>query len=387
MADGSVHRFPGAEEVLACFLFIKVESKRQASASRKVDKIDSLSYFRLMALNWISPDRPALVLAPMEGVTDAAMREFLTERGGFSFCVSEFLRISQEVLPPRSYYEHVPEYAHGCRTPAGTPVQIQLLGGHEERMGLSARRAWELGAQAIDINFGCPSPTVNRNDGGASLLRYPDRIRSIVRAVRESVPTEIPVSAKLRLGWECMEDIFVNAEQAALGGASWITLHARTKMQGYAPPAHWKYIGEIRRRLSIPIVANGDIWSREDFLRCREITGCQHFMLGRGGLADPSLVHTLATELGIESSFHLSKPIQKTFDQSPQSWLPLLKRFAEISAPLSKGSQYTSRRIKQWLRMAQMQHSLSFFDEIKTAQSLEELFQTLERLSLNCPLG
>lgn len=327
-----------------------------------------------LSSRWISHEDPALVLAPMEGVTDASMRALMTERGGFAFCVSEFLRISQDVLPPRVYFDHVPEYSSGCRTPSGVPVQIQLLGGNEEKMSLSARRAWELGAGAIDINFGCPSPLVNRNDGGASLLRYPDRIRTIVSEVRKAVPAEVPVSAKLRLGWESMEDIYVNAEQAALGGASWLTIHARTKVQGYTPPAHWKYIGEIRRHLGIPIVANGDIWTRADFLKCREITGCQHFMLGRGALADPSLVLTLAAELGISLGFD---PSYFHFDQQPRSWMPILRRFAEISEPVSKESQYTVRRIKQWLKMAHLKHHLSFFDEIKKANSLEEIFSKL----------
>lgn len=114
------------------------------------------------SLRWISKDRPALVLAPMEGVTDAPMRALLSERGGFSYCVSEFLRISQDVLPPKVYFEHIPELKTGCKTVSGTPIQVQLLGGNEELMALSAARACELGAKAIDLNFGCPAPTVNR---------------------------------------------------------------------------------------------------------------------------------------------------------------------------------------------------------------------------------
>src|SRR4051812_25679195 len=184
---------------------------------------DFCAILTFMRFPWISHEKPAVVLAPMEGVTDAPMRTLLTERGGFTFCVSEFLRISQELLPHRVYTEHVPELLTECKTPSGVPIQIQLLGGDEEKMALSALRACELGAGAIDLNFGCPAPTVNRHDGGASLLRYPHRIRNIVSAVRKAFPPEIPVSAKLRLGWESMEDILLNAEQAALGGASWLT--------------------------------------------------------------------------------------------------------------------------------------------------------------------
>jgi tRNA-dihydrouridine synthase C len=231
---------------------------------------------------WIQPGQPALILAPMEGVMDAPMRALLTERGGITYCVSEFLRISQEVPPLHVFTEHVPELSQGSQTPVGVPIQVQLLGGNAERLAQSAALACVMGAPAIDLNFGCPAPTVNRHDGGASLLRYPERIREIVAAVKAAVPESVPVSAKLRLGWESMDDVFENAEQAYLGGAAWITVHARTKMQGYRPPAHWKYIAEIRRRIPIEVIANGEIWTLDDFKRCRDETGCTHFMLGRG---------------------------------------------------------------------------------------------------------
>src|SRR6185437_11649492 len=120
--------------------------------------------------------RPALLLAPMEGVTDAPMRAFLSERGGFSFCVSEFIRVSQDPVPRKVFYRDIPELRAGGRTPSGMPVQIQLLGGHPGRMAQSALTAIRCGAQAIDLNFGCPAPTVNSHDGGATLLKFPDRI-------------------------------------------------------------------------------------------------------------------------------------------------------------------------------------------------------------------
>ncbi len=309
----------------------------------------------------------------MEGIMDAPMRALLTERGGFTFCISEFLRISQGLLPARTYYKHVPELNNDCRTPSGTPIQFQLLGGDEEKLALSALRAMELGAGAIDLNFGCPAPTVNRHDGGATLLRYPQRIRGIVAAVRGAVPTSVPVSAKLRLGWENSDDIFVNAEQAWLGGASWITIHGRTRMQGYTPPAYWKNIGEVQRRIGIPVVANGEIWNREDFLRCREETQCIHFMIGRGALADPSLQHEIGRELGLSNN----NLINKSFGADPLDWEPILRRFAEISAPTRGKSQYTSRRIKQWLGMANKRRTLPWFEQIKHTKSLDELFSVV----------
>ena len=181
-------------------------------------------------------DRPAVILAPMQGVTDRSMREFWGERGGFTFSVSEYARVSDHALPAKVFYAHVPEVLDmHCATASGLPVSVQLLGGDAERLARSALTAVETGAQSIDLNFGCPAPTVNRHDGGATLLRSPERIREIVTAVRAAVPPHVPVSAKLRLGWDSLDPIHENAEMAAEGGASWLTIHARTRVQGYEP--------------------------------------------------------------------------------------------------------------------------------------------------------
>jgi tRNA-dihydrouridine synthase C len=125
---------------------------------------------------WVLKGTPALILAPMEGVTDAPMRSLLTESGSFTHAVSEFLRISENILPERVYLEYSPELKNQGRTPYGTPVIFQLLGGDPEKLAQSAKIAVNLGAVGIDLNFGCPAPTVNRHDGGATLLKYPERI-------------------------------------------------------------------------------------------------------------------------------------------------------------------------------------------------------------------
>jgi tRNA-dihydrouridine synthase C len=309
----------------------------------------------------------------MEGVTDAPMRALLSERGGFSFCVTEFLRVSQDVLPAKVFRANVPEILRaGCTTPSGGPVSVQLLGGDPEKLARTALVAVRAGARAIDLNFGCPAPTVNRHDGGATLLKHPTRIRAIVETVRKALPAEIPLSAKLRLGWDTQDPIHENSDMAAQGGAAWITIHARTKMQGYQPPAYWGPIGEVNRRLAIPVVANGDIWTIEDFRRCREETGCEHFMLGRSALADPWLPGRIASELGIRASGGA------VVDSSMlKEWVPLFERFAELSLPFTAGSAYTARRIKQWLRMASQRGSRAWLDLVKQAETTEEILAIL----------
>jgi tRNA-dihydrouridine synthase C len=319
-------------------------------------------------------DAPALILAPMEGVTDAAMRAVQGAAGAFTFAVTEFLRITQHVPPNRVYFEHMPELRDGCRTATGLPVQLQLLGGDAGRMAESAARAHELGASAIDINFGCPAKTVNRHDGGAALLRFPRRIREIVSAVRAALPASVPVSAKLRLGWDTIDAIDENAAMAAEGGAAWITIHGRTRVAGYQPPVFWQPIGRVRARLKLPVVANGDIWTLEDFRRCRDETGCVHFMLGRGALGDPRLAPRVAAELG------LLPPISE--DDEPVDWLPHLRSLVEWSGRFSDmQSERTVCRLKQWLKTAATVGTFARFDAIKRAATVEELFAALEATS------
>ena len=321
---------------------------------------------------WIQAGVPALVLAPMEGVTDLAMRALLSELGGFTFCVAEFLRISQAAPGVRVFQRHVPELMHGGRTLTGLPVQVQLLGGNPGKLAQAALAAVRAGARAVDLNFGCPARTVNRHDGGATLLRYPDRIREIVATVRAAVPADLPVSAKLRLGWDDIQAIHVNAERAAEGGADWITIHARTKSQGYRPPAYWKPLGEVRARLRIPVVANGEIWTIDDLRRCRDETGCQHFMLGRGALADPTLGRQAAREIGIPGV-----NLFPSFARTPSAWLPLISRYAELCRASGLPPDYIVCRVKQWLRMNNRDGKLAWFDALKGCQDLGDLLECL----------
>ena len=315
---------------------------------------------------------PALVLAPMDGVTDPPMRAVMGETGAFLFAVSEFLRVAQEVPPAKSFYKHVPELCHGSRTPTGMHVQVQLLGGDPGRMAEAAAIGCECGALSIDINFGCPAPTVNRHDGGATLLKHPARIRDVVAAVRTATPAHIPVSAKLRLGWDTLDAIYENADMAVEGGASWLTIHGRTRIQRYEPPAHWEPIGLVRERVPIPVVANGDIWNLQEFRRCREITGCCHFMLGRCAVADPTLPAQIAAELGLASKV----PILD--DSGNTDWRQLLLKLEMYSTAYGQMSPtHLLCRLKQWLSMASRFGAFTGFDAVKRAASLQELFAGL----------
>lgn len=234
--------------------------------------------------------QPNLVMiAPMEGVVDPWIRQLISSYGGVDYCVTEFVRVTQQIIPDKIFYEYAPELKTESKTLSGTPVFVQLLGSDLNFMAENAAKAVKLGAYGIDINFGCPAKTVNKNDGGSVILKNPERVFQITNAVRQAVPAHIPVNAKVRLGYEHKDfhkEIALAAEEA---GAGWLVVHARTKMDGYKPPAYWDFIKSMQSVVNIPVVANGEIWNVPDYHKCREQSGSRDVMIGRGFMAEPLL--------------------------------------------------------------------------------------------------
>ena len=257
-----------------------------------------------------------ILLAPMEGLLDFVLRDILTRIGWVDRCVSEFIRVTDTLLPDQVFIRVVPELLNGGRTFAGVPVRAQLLGSDPTCLAENAACLAALGPHGIDLNFGCPAKTVNRHRGGAALLDEPELLLAIVAAVRRAVPNDMPVSAKMRLG--ILDDS--RALECALaleaGGASELAVHGRTKAHAYRPPAYWERIADIRAVVRIPVVANGEIWSVQDALRCHEVSGCDSLMLGRGMVTDPGLARAIQAVLG--------RP-----DSNPASWVNALADSAD----------------------------------------------------------
>jgi tRNA-dihydrouridine synthase C len=288
-----------------------------------------------------------LFLAPMEGVTDWAMRDLLTDIGGIDKCVTEFLRVTDNLHGDEIFYKNCPELLTGSKTRSGTPVFIQLLGGKAEPLAANAVRAQELGALGIDLNFGCPAKTVNRHDGGASLLQYTDRIFNIVSVVRKAVPASTPVTAKIRLGFDNPEACLENAKAIEAAGANWLTVHCRTKTDGYKPPAYWEWIEKIKSVAKIRIVTNGEIWNLDDFSKCFSTAKTNDYMIGRGALRDPFLFKNIKKQF---AQFD-TNPVVTNF----KSVTPLLPRFFEASSTY-RNPEFAVARTKGWLKQ------LSFTD-------------------------
>jgi len=292
----------------------------------------------------------------MEGLLDFVLRDVLTRVGGVDRCVSEFIRVSGNLLSDKTFLRYLPELNNGGRTLAGVPVRAQLLGSDPVSMAENAARLAALGPEGIDLNFGCPAKTVNRHGGGAALLREPEAIAAVVAAVRRAVPAHLPVSAKMRLGYDDAGRARECAQAMEQGGAGELVVHARTKQDGYRPPAYWEQIPAIREAVAIPVVANGEIWSLADALRCRSVSGCGALMLGRGMVADPGLA--LAIRAHDQAQVHEPLPWQ--------ALLPQIARFWDLVCADLEPRQRAGR-LKQWLNLLRRRYPQAqlAFDQVR----------------------
>ena len=200
-----------------------------------------------------------LLLAPMEGLADDVLREVLTRVPGYDHAVTEFVRVSGTLLPLRAFARVSPELRAGSMTSSGTPVRVQLLGSDPPCMGDNAAQLARMNPAGIDLNFGCPAPLVNRHGGGAALLDTPEVLHAIACEVRRAVPRHIPFTAKMRLGVADTGRALECAQALADGGIEDLVVHARTKTDGYRPPAHWEWVGRIADVVDVPVVANGEV--------------------------------------------------------------------------------------------------------------------------------
>ena len=306
-----------------------------------------------------------IILAPMEGVVDHLMREMLTEIGGFDLCITEFVRVVDQLLPARVFTRLCPELLQGGKTRAGTPVRVQLLGQDPDWLAENALRAVELGSPGVDLNFGCPAKTVNKSRGGAVLLKETNQLYQIVKAVRDAVPMQYPVSAKIRLGYDDTSLTLDNAAAIAAAGASMLTVHARTKSDGYRPPAYWPWIAKIKQQVAIPLVANGEIWNATDAALCQQQSDCSDIMLGRGALALPNLAQ----------SIRRGEPAMPW----PQV-LTLLMQYSEFEMCGDK-SQYYCNRIKQWFSYLKLQYpeAAELFSQLRVLRKSSEILAALQQ--------
>jgi tRNA-dihydrouridine synthase C len=308
----------------------------------------------------------------MEGLLDFVLRDILTRSGGIDRCVSEFIRVTNTLLPARAFERIVPELLNGGRTFAGVPVRPQLLGSDPVCLAENAAVLAGLGPFGVDLNFGCPAKVVNRHGGGAALLEDPELLWRIVSAVRRAVPAPMPVSAKMRLGLH--DDL--RAEECALaleaGGAEELVVHARTKADAYRPPAYWERVADIRAVVKIPVVANGEIWNVQDARRCHALSGCHTLMLGRGMVTDPGLALAIAAQGLVPSGAAADVP-----DTPHIAWPTLLPLMADfwhlVRTRLDRKKQ--AGRLKQWLNFLRHRYPQAHqaYLELRTINDVQQI--------------
>lgn len=314
-----------------------------------------------------------VVLGPMEGVLDHLMREILTDINDYDLCVTEFVRVVDQLLPEHVFYRLCPELKQGSKTKSGVPVHIQLLGQDPHWMAENAVRAAELGAKGVDINFGCPAKLVNKSKGGAALLQHPELIHRVVKACRDALPQHTPLTAKIRLGWENPNDCFEIVDAIQNAGANELTVHARTKTDGYkASEIKWSYIDEIRKRFHIPLIANGEIWNFADGQACIETTGVESVMVCRGAFNIPNLGNVVK------------------HNQAPMPWHDVIKLLLLYSQYEIKGDKglYYPNRVKQWFSYLRQQYPQAdtLFREIRTFNQAAPIVEKIKDYQNTCCL-
>jgi nifR3 family TIM-barrel protein len=231
--------------------------------------------FSLEEEKWSAP----YFLAPVAGYSDIAFRAVCTELGA-ALCYTEM--VSAEAL----VRGHVKTRGLLARDPIETHYAIQLFGSNPKTLAKAAEIVSAYNPAVIDLNCGCPVPKVIKAGAGSALLRTPERIGGIVRAMRDA--TSVPVSVKLRTGWDQHSINYPETSAAAIeAGACAITLHGRTRAQGYSGKADWNAIKALAEQTSVPIFGSGDVFSAKDAIAMRRMTGCHGVMIARGAIGNP----------------------------------------------------------------------------------------------------
>lgn len=272
---------------------------------------------------------PFLLLAPMEGVGDRCFRKAMAAAGGFDEAVTEFLRV-----PANAHVQSLAlRYQHDELAPI--PLAAQIMGSDPSLMADMAGEIESRGAPRIDLNCGCPSNTVTGRGAGSSLLKDPDFLFKVAAAMVKAVKT--PVTIKMRTGFEDTSLFKENMLAAQESGVRYITLHARTKADGYGPPAKWEYIAEAKSIVKIPVVGNGDILNVQDALNMLKQTGCDGLMIGRGSVINPFVFHQIRSHFS-------GKPFQATWED----FIRYINAYiAEIPAEMPVRNKIS--KIKQWM--------------------------------------
>ncbi len=241
---------------------------------------------------------PFLLLAPMEGIGDRTFRKAMAQAAcGFDEAVTEFISV-----PSNAHVKSLAKIYLSDET-APIPLAAQIMGNAPELMAAMTESLQERGAHRIDLNCGCPSNTVTGRGAGSSLLKCPTSLYTVAKSMVKAA--KVPITLKMRSGFQDTSLFKENLLAAQESGVHYITLHPRTKEDGYGPPAKWELIAEAKSLLKIPVVGNGDILTKEDALKMLKMTKCDALMIGRGSVINPFIFHEIKAHFS--SSKHCLK--------------------------------------------------------------------------------
>lgn len=306
--------------------------------------------------------------SPLSGVTDLVFRRLVRRYAPDSMMYTEMVNATG-----LHYVKQLPKIMELDRNER--PISIQLFDCRPDFLAEAAQKAVDEGADTIDINMGCPVNKITRNGGGSSLLRQPEVAEEIVCAVVRAV--NVPVTVKTRIGWSDREINAIEfAKRMENAGAQLLTLHGRTRAQGYNGSARWDWIRQVKQALSIPVIANGDIFSVDAAVRCLEMTGADGVMCSRGTLGYPFLVGEVDHFLKTGELLPLPTPIERL--QCARDHLQMLWEY-KGDRGIRQARKHMTWYAKGFMGAAELRGQLALIETV--TQGVELIDRAIDRLS------
>ena len=245
-------------------------------------------------------------MAPMAGVTDYPFRSFMREMNG-GILTTELVSAIALSREPDHRTEKI-----AFISPEQQPIGIQIFGENPDILAQAALKVEEMGASFVDLNLGCPVHKIVKKGAGSAILKDLFQLSKILRAVKRKI--SVPLTIKVRTGWDHHRNALEVSHIAYNEGCLWMTIHGRTRSQGYSGKADWDYIAEVKSKASLPIIGNGDLTSPQQIYSIYKKTNCSALMIGRGALKNPWIFNESYKLLGRELPHNQPKNAQEVLD-------------------------------------------------------------------------
>ena len=319
--------------------------------------MDLLSYLK---------EKP-LLLAPMAGVTDYPFRSFMKEMG----CGIVTTELVSATALVRQDVRTVQRYAQISSNQS--PVGIQIFGEEEKQLMEAAHIVEKMGADFVDLNLGCPVPKIVKKGAGSAILKNLSLLARILKSMKSKI--QIPLTIKIRTGWDSSSRNALDVTRIAYNeGCSWVTIHGRTRSQGYSGQADWPYIAEVKSKAPLPIIGNGDLIHPQQIKDLLDQTKCDGMMIGRGALKNPWIFHETYDLIHNQTNKYeknIKKVLEDLFYQLDKfhNERMALVQFKKFSTWFSSGYSNSASFRKTIFQLKEKQevldYALNYFNEIK----------------------